>query len=323
MINIWNIEKRKIILVLYITNLDGTNPESAITVNNNFGSADVDADGHWVVGSIKNVDGNFFKGWIDDIIHWNENLLSATEADELSKTNFGTEAHRLDVNLDITDTNGNFVSNAYTEPLRKISFQDNKGQSATTDNAYSIYNITMNLPQTTLTAGQRLNFSMNYVSPTSPWEDLELDMKIDDTGFTPFPSYIQLPFPDNPFPSYVIYDQDDRLVVFIINSGDDGIFIIYSKTRTGFDGANGSYSGFIRNVNNTNIDEDHDSIFIPPGFAAELEFEKSTDEPCRNGDCGTRIPPGDYRLALYVNGYSDRGETFGRTVIIGTVTVVS
>jgi len=188
---------------LYITNLDGTNPESPITVNNNFGSGNVDADGHWLVGSIKNVDGNWFKGWIDDIIHWNENLLSAAEADELSKTNFGTEAHRLDVNLDITDTNGNFVSNLYTEPLRKISFQDNKGQSATTDSAYLNYNITMSLPQVNITLGQRLNFSMNYVSPTSPWEDLELDMKIDDTGFTPFPSYIQLPFPDNPFPSYV------------------------------------------------------------------------------------------------------------------------
>jgi len=316
---------------LYITNLDGTNPESAITVNNIYGSDNVDADGHWVVGSIKNVDGNWFKGWIDDIIHWNEYLLTATEADELSKTNFGTEAHRLDVNLDITDGSGNFVSNVYSGPLTKISFQDHKDQSETTDSAYLVYNITMNLPETTVTAGQRLNFSMNYISPTSPWEDLELDMKIDDTGFTPFPSYIQIPFPDNPFPSYITYILTTELEVFVNNVGDDGIYFIYQGTRVNFNGTNGAYASFIHRINGTTNDwqvhEDRDSIYIPAGESAELFFySRPTDHPCQNSgnNCpqANVIPTGDYRVALWVNGYSDQGESFGRSVILGQVNVI-
>jgi len=311
---------------LYITNLDGSNPESAIVVDNNYGSNDVDADGHWVVGTYKNTDGKWFKGWIDDIFHWNEDELSTTEVDELADTNFGTEAHGLVVNLNITDKDGVFVSNLYSAPLEPISFQDPKGLSVSDDNAYSNFNVTINLPQTTILPQQRLNFSVNYISPTAPWEDLELDMKIDDTGILPHSSYLQAPHPDNAFQGYVVYDNDSDFVMLVNNAGSDGIYFVYPGTRITFNGTLGSYAGIIDTINGTGgswvVDENIDSIYIPSGQLAELYFNPSSDRPCQAGNCGTRVLPGEYKVSVWLNGYSDQGETFGRSVALGQVTVL-
>jgi len=315
---------------LYITDINGNDEEAMITQDNNYGSNDVDADKKWYIGSNEDENGNFFKGWIDDVIHWNGKALTATEADDLSKTNYGTGAHQLDIMINATDSAGNIVSGLYGQLQTPIAFQDPKDDNFN-DDEYSQFNVTMTISQTVFSAGQRMNFSMNFVPSTAAWEALALDMKIDDTGFTPFSSYLQIPFPDKPFASYVTYDNDDELDVFVNNVGDDGIYFIFQGTRVNFDGAGGAYASFIRWVNGTSGDwevhEDRDSIYIPAGQSAELIFYKRpTDHPCRNsGDncpVANIIPPGDYRVALWLNGYTDRGEDFRRSVILGTVTVI-
>ena len=142
---------------------------------------------------------------------------------------------------------------------------------------------------------------------------------------------MQFPFPDKPFPSYVTYDNDDELDVFVNNIGDDGIYFIFQGTRVNFDGTNGAYASFIRWVNGTSgnweVHEDRDSIYIPSGESAELIFySRPTDHPCQNSgnNCPVAniIPPGDYRVALWLNGYTDQGDDFRRSVILGTVTVI-
>jgi len=320
---------------LYITDIDGANPESMISgsCTDCAGSQilEQDATDRWYVGSQQDA-GNYFKGWIDDVMHWNGDALDSTEADDLSITNYGTGAHKLDVSIDRTDENGVFESNLYSDSASLISFQDNKAQSDTTDAAYSMFNVTMNMPQTIILPLQRLNFSLAFVPSTSTWEALELDMKVDDSGFSPFPSYLQIPPPDNPFNGYIVYDNDDELEVFVNNIGTDGIYYIYSGTRVSFyDDAGTSYASLIHYINGTTatyeVDIDKDSIYIPPGNSSRMYFfDQPTDHPCQGTGSSCQaaniIPPGNYRIAAWVNGYSDQGETFGRSMVLGNIEVV-
>ncbi len=308
---------------LYIHNLSGTTLES-INQKNNYGSNSVDVDGRWHVATNKNENGNWFKGRIDDIIHWNDKALTSAEATALAKTNYGTGAHQLDVWLDITDSSGTFVSNVFNATLTPISFQDSKNDPID-DNRFGIFNITMNLPQVIISPQQRLNFSMNFVPFTATWIPLELDMKIDDDTLSPFPSYLQMPKPDTPFPSYFSYDNDFEVDVFVTNSGNDGIYFVHSYTRINFNGTNGAYAGLIHSVNGTApdfaVDSTKDSIYIPAGSKAELFFYIPTDQPSTTS-AGTPIPPGIYRTAIWLHGYTDQGETFQKSIVLGSVNVV-
>jgi len=318
---------------LYITNLDGTNPESVIThsPDNALQELNQDATDRWYVGSQQDA-GNYFKGWIDDVMHWNGDALNTFEAPDLARTNYGTGAHKLDVSIDRTDTTGVFETNLYSSSASLISFQDNKGQDDTTDAAYTMFNVTMSMPETIITPLQRLNFSLAFIPSTSTWEALELDMKIDDTGFSPFSSYLQIPPPDNPFNSYIVYDNDDELEIFVNNIGIDGVYYIYAGTRVSFYGDSGvSYASLIHYINGTNatyeVDIDKDSIYISPGESAKMYFfDRPTDHPCQGSGSSCQeaniIPPGNYRIAAWVNGYSDQGETFGRSMVLGNIEVV-
>jgi len=317
---------------LYITDINGVDEETPINGNDDNTSDNVDADGKWYVGTAEE-NGNFFKGWIDDVMHWNDEELTSAEAEDLSLTNYGVGAHQLDVYLNMTDSDGNFVSTIYNGPATAIAFQDGKCYSCeNTDSAYAMVNVTMSLPQTVVLPLQRLNFSMNFVPSTSTWEALELDFKIDDTGFTtPHPSYLQMPMPDNAFTSYLIYDNDDQLEVFVENAGIDGIFFVYQGTRLSLNGDTGSFASFIRYVNGTTasyeVDENRDSIWIPPGNSSQLYFYAGpTDHPCQGtgSSCSAAniIPAGTYKMSIWINGYSDQGETFGRSVNLGNVLVI-
>jgi len=150
-------------------------------------------------------------------------------------------------------------------------------------------------------------------------------MKIDDDTLSPFPSYLQMPKPDKAFPSYFTYDNDFEADIFITNSGNDGIYFIHTGTRIAFNGTNGAYAGLIHSVNGTApafaVDNTKDSIYIPVGSKAELFFYIPTDQPSTTA-LGTTILPGIYRTAIWLHGYTDQGETFQRTVVLGSVNVV-
>jgi len=124
---------------------------------------------------------------------------------------------------------------------------------------------------------------MAFVPSTATWEALELDMKIDDAGFTtPYPSYIQMPMPDKPIPGYITYDRQNEFSVFVDNSGNDGFYYIYQGTRLNFNGTEGSYASVIHRINGT-IDDywvtaNVDSIHIPSGDTARLYFYEELTE---------------------------------------------
>ncbi|MHA7647239.1 LamG-like jellyroll fold domain-containing protein [Nitrosopumilus sp. S4] len=307
---------------LEITNIAGSNPEGQIFVNANTGTSSVDVSGKWHVGSNVDEDGNFFKGWIDDIMHWDDYHLSNGEIDDLARTNYGDGAHEFDLYLDELDSSGTFVQNLYTGIATKTAFADPKNGGNNDDWAYSQTNMTFNLAQTVIPIDGRLELYFNYRPSTTSWEALEVDMKIDDTTMNnPYPSFMQIPFPSIPFPSYYVHDKDDEFELFISNTGEDGVFLTYQGTRVNFNGTGGAYAGLIKSVNGTNLSENQDSLYIPKGENAELLFHEATDIPSTT-QAGNLITPGAYRTTIWINGYSDQGETFSRSVVVGSVTIV-
>jgi hypothetical protein len=314
---------------LYITNLDGTDAESPIVHNPVNGDSTVDASGKWYVGANQEETGNWFKGWIDDIVHWNSIELTAAEADDISKVNYGTGAHQFGIDLDLTDKDGNFISNVYNNLGTSIAFQDSKALGDNNDAGYGIYNVTFNLPQVVVPISQRLNFSMNFVPSTSTWEALDVDMKIDDITMTPYSSYLQIPIPDKSFPSYFIHDNDNEINTFVSFAGTSGIYMTVKGTRIAFNGTagEGSFAAMIKGVNGTSATYDvlstKDSIYIPVGSKAQLFFYMPTDHPSVQPPTeGTVIIPGNYDASVWLHGYTDLGETFSKTIKLGTVLVV-
>jgi len=315
--------------ILYITDINGLNLET-ITKTESYTSNRVDADGRWVVGTNQEKNGNFFKGWIDDIMHWNgdggSHFLDAAEADDLAKTNYGNAGHKISFYLTVTNSTGEVERVLISDTPVSVPFKDPKAGGDDLDSSYSYFNHSMTLAQQTFAVGERLNATIYWVSGSSTWEPLDVDMKVDDTGFiTPFPSYIQVPKPTKPFPSYYTYDRDDPFNVIVSNTGDDGIYLVSQGTRANFNGTLGSYAGLIDTINGTGASDEvtitQDSIYIPSGDKAQMYFYQPTDHPSKN-TLGTLIPVGQYRVAIWLQGYSDQGETFTRSVILGQVTVV-
>lgn len=328
---------------LYITKLDGTDAETPISVSYNYpGSSQVDADGRWYIGSNGAENGNFFNGWIDDVIHWNgkalRNVGGDLEADDLSHVNYGTAAHKLNLYIDKSDQNGVNLSNLVST-LIDVPFSDPKGTSnENTDSTYGVVNKTNALGAVTMSANQRLNFTISYVPSTSTWNALELDMKIDDQDMTPMTSLLQIPPPDTPFPSYWMYDKSNRLAVSIYNVGPFGSWFVYQGTRAVFDNpaAGTSYAAIICSVNSTETDpcntsannsswrvmEDRDSIFIPVGAIGKIYFWEIQDRPDRdNLSGGNLIPAGEYDMYVFIDGYDEKGDKFLRNLEMGRVKV--
>ncbi len=313
---------------LRIYDTTGTQLEE-IHVDDNVQDQNVQVDGtYWSLGADNDGEEKFFKGWIDDLIHWDDNELNENEMDAVARTNYGNGAHKFDLTLDLTDQDGDFVSNIYTsvEPLT-TKFADSKNGGNNDDWAYSQVNMTMALSEVVIGANQRLDLYFDWEDDEAGvWEALEVEMKIDDTSMNnPYPSFMQIPYPDNPFPTYYVHDNDDEFKVFVSNTGVDGIFMTYQGTRVNFNGTNGAFAGIVDSVNGTSGDyvlsEDRDSIHIPAGELGEVWFHQATDIPS-NDESGTKPSPGLYTTTVWIQGYSDRGETFTRSVVIGTVEIV-
>lgn len=323
---------------LYITRLDGSDAESPVTQDNNYGSDFVDTDGRWYVGSNAQESGNFFNGWIDDVIHWNGKALSNTpEANDLSHVNYGTAAHRLNLYINKTDQNGVILSSLASNLNVDVPFYDPKGQNDNADSTYGVFNYTNALSSVVVSPGERIKLGIKYVTGTSTYVPLELDFKIDDEDITPKSSLLQIPPPDIPFPSYYVYDNDDRFAINVYNVGPYGSWFVYQGTRAVFDNPSGttSYAGLICSVNSTESDpcntgsgnsawrvmEDRDSIFIPVGSVGRIYFWSIQDRPDRDLSGGTLIPAGEYDVYVFIDGYDERGDKFLRNLQLGRVTV--
>ena len=310
---------------LYIHALDGTQTESIVLDNSYGGTHSVDADGKWKVGTDRNSTGYLFKGWIDDIIHWNSTALTSAEADDLAKTNYGTGAHKLDFIIDETDVDGVLLQNVYTSLSKNATFKDGKALAFNDDNAYGTsVNITLaSVPQIILSPGERLNFTIRYVStPTTAWEPFNVNMTIDDETMTPQPSFVEIPMPNATLPAYFNYDNDDWLIINVTNSGTVGSWLTFAGTRVTFDDISGttSYAGIIQRVNDVAIDPDNDSVFLPVGSRVGLNYSQPKSTPASTGTANL-IPPGIYKMYIDLYGYDENGQISVRPKYVGQVLV--
>jgi hypothetical protein len=318
---------------LYVYDITGTlKPGESIVAGTQTGTGEtiaVNAGDKMYVGSRTEID-DFFDGWIDDVFHWNTVELDSTDAQTIARVNHGTAAHKFDVSIDVHDNNGDWLRNEYNSTDEIIPYHDPKHlNQITDDNALGMYDITMSgVPEITVDSTERLNFTMAFKPASGTWEPLKMGLKIDDDTLSPQTSHLVIPLPDNPFASYLSYDPDDQLILYVTNTGEDGIYFVYSGTRISFDDGTDSYASHIRYINGTSagfaVDIDSDSIYIPSGQKAELHFfDHPSDHPCGTQSCqdANIIPDGTYRTAAWVNGYTDQGESFGRSILLGSTQV--
>jgi len=309
---------------LYITATNGTRTDN-VTQDNSYTGNNVLADGRWHIATNKNTTANWFTGSVDDIIHWNSYGMSSAEADDLSKTNYGTGAHKLDFIIDKTDQDGASPQNIYNGFANNIHFKDGKALPTHDDNAYGqSVNITLaSVPEITLAAGERLNFTIRYVSTTTAnWEPFNVNMTIDDETMTPQPSFLDIPMPNATLPAYFTYDNDDWLIVNVTNSGTVGSWLTFAGTRATFDDISGttSYAGIIQRVNEITIDQNNDSLFIPAGSRVGLNFSHPKSTPASTGTANL-IPPGTYKMYIDLHGYDEAGQPSVRPKYVGQVLV--
>lgn len=323
---------------MYVNNLAGTRLET-ITSSVGGSSGTIVTAGRWYVGSNATGNGNFFNGWVDDIIHWNAKALSdSPESLDLSRTNYGTAAHRLNLSINKTDKDGVLIQTLANNLNLAVPFYDPKGLDDNADSTYGVFNTTNTLPGVVVGVNERIKFGIKYVPGTSTYVPLELDLKIDDQNITPRSSLLQIPPPDIPFPAYLIYDNDNRFAVNMYNVGPYGSWFVYQGTRVVFNNPTGatSYAGIICSVNSTQSDpcdtgggnsawrvmEDRDSIFIPVNKVGRVYFWQIQDRPDRDLSGGTLIPPGEYDVYVFIDGYDELGEKFLRNIQMGRVTVI-
>ena len=306
---------------LYITAATNGTRTDDVTQDNSYTGNNVLADGRWRVATNKNQTGNWFNGWIDDIMHWNSYGMSSAEADDLAKTNYGTGAHTLDFIINKTDVDGVLLQNIYESLANNVHFKDGKALAFNDDNAYGTsVNITLaNVPQIILSPSERLNFTIRYVStPTTAWEPFNVNMTIDDETMTPQPSFVEIPMPNATLPAYFNYDNDDWLIINVTNSGTVGSWLTFAGSRAIFDDMSGttSYAGIIQQVNDTAVGPNNDSMFLSPGNRIGLNYSHPKSTPASTGTANL-IPPGTYKMYLFFYGYDEVGQASIRTKYVG------
>ncbi len=288
----------------------------------------------WQVATNKAKDGNFFTGYIDDIMHWNSHDIADGEMPLVARTNYGDGAHRFIVNVDGMDGEGGYLRDIYDSvTYLDAKFADPKGGGVDDDYAYSQVNMTLSMPSgVTVASHERLDLYFDAQGDESGvWEALDGDIKIDDTSVgTPYPSLLEIQPPERAFPTYYEHSPEDEFVIFVSNTGSDGIFLTYQGTRVSFNGTDGegAYAGLIHSVNGTggndgdwwNLNDDRDSMYIPRGERGQLYFHEATDIPS-DDESGNLMIDGTYDTTVWLNGYSDQGESFLRSIVVGAVQV--
>lgn len=302
------------------------------------GSSLIQIDGHGIFVGWDGA-GEYFTGDVGPFMHWNGVDVSS-KAYDLSKTNYGTNGTRAHFKILRTSSAGSLLETIADVPLGILDFHDPTANSVSTTRwnlltsnstyeKYSFYNFTVTTnSSTTLNPTERLKFEISWDSNV---QNLPINIRFDDEN-TKFvmpldSSYIQTPKTTVDWPSYVNFDRDDRVIYYAYNSGPGGAWFNYQGTRfvvTSLDQTQ-SYGGLVFAVNGTggssNISSDKDSIYIPAGKYAAIEFYQLANPPQISPAGAVRVPVGLYNAAVFLSGYDDNGEVFLRTIDLGTVTI--
>lgn len=300
----------------------------------NSGSGDNNVDhNYWAIG-YDLYQGDDFSGDVASWIHWNGvdgdlNSIPTTQQQvtDLYLTNYGINATRLNMKLEVVDTNGAFVSLIKDEQKIELPFKDvvlgntqtqsgnwiNLGTSNTTDAKYhgdstgsnTIVNFNANVTATsdseiTLQVGERLKMTLEWPGDQ---QNLPINILFDDNSgwtFPDGPSYMQTPPPNPRWPTFLTFDSRDSITYSAYNEGPEGIWFTYGGTRlvlTTLDGIN-SYGATPHYVNKTSapsvseaeITPTRDSMYIPDNTYADIEFWPVQAPPDSNSNVSGCAP---------------------------------
>lgn len=267
--------------------------------------------------------GDYFNGDLDQVFHWNDYEFASNEPALLYNANYGSSAHLLDFVLEKVDKDGNNPVLIKEDLNYPIQFHDGEGSSTNWSPGLKTNYTTGTISAQTFSAGERLKLSFSFKN------GLNMTLQYDDPSLTdPYPTFLQIPEPSEPFPSYVTYDNDENPSLDVFNQGPHGSWVTY-LTRIVFDD-HSSDAGYAAHINSacgeSMNNSEHirkDSPLIKVNSTCTIQFERARNPPDAQAEGNTNlIPPGQYKVHVFLSGYDERGELFLRTIDLGLVKVV-
>lgn len=263
---------------------------------------------------------NPFTGSIGYVMHWNNFALSSQNVLDLFNSDYGPNAHQMTFTYEETDNVGTVIGTPLKQDINYvIPFHDTKGNPA----AWATnFNYTTSMQEVSIDANNRLKFSFTQNS------GLSMIIRIDDSNMNnPRSSYIQIPMPDAPFPSYYTYDNTVDPTINVHNTGPYGSWLTF-LTRITFDDVNSdnSFSGHVKTVGGVAMDKglEKDSILLKVNQTYTVTFHRPESIPDSTTGQGQNIVPvGHYKLYLFFSGHDEKGNIFLRTVYLGPVNVTN
>jgi len=271
---------------------------------------------------------NGFTGVIDDIMLWLGYPLTASDVTALYEYSFGANVTKMNFFISNATGNGNTVAPVlHTDLSYGFSWGDPlSGANTLTDWVGSNYTASLPAVSLKMAYDNRLNFTMSYASGepiTLLMDDSELN-----GGTNLLSSFLQVPTSPEKLPTYLFHDNDNKVRLFIYNSGNEGAWLTYQGTRVVFNGTNGHYAGLIDTVDNhvdpvVTLSADQDGPFVPRDTQADVNFWHPQLAPTKSQPSNPqKIVPGSYDVTIFLNGYDEVGSLIVRSINLGNVEVV-
>ncbi len=313
---------------LYVDNLSAT----TTSITGCTSSCTNAPPGNYYVGYDPLNQTNFFPGTIDDIIHWNNYQLSSAQVTDLVSTSYGVNAHTVTFTLDVVDKSGNFLRHINTTSISNVpfSFQDSFGaypSISASSSSWNYQNFTMSLPAVALDQNERIKFQIKFVNPVHGLLPIKFD--IDNTNISGLDSGIQIPSPSAPLPGYFVCNgcSDEDGTVYVYNLGPYKAWLTQSS-RVTFETYDGTsvYASWVTGFSGFSHGISSDSTPIDVGTSVPISFSiphtgPGLDPSGNSGAYGQSIPPGHYRMYIYLNGYDQKGNVLLGTQYVGPVKV--
>jgi len=285
-------------------------------------------------------------------IHWNKDALDQSDIEDLFYTNYGTNATRAHVTISHINNDGTTVHEVlvddtefefpYHEPSKRSSDAANYYDALYDDtasdakNKYQRFNFTAALTgiDRTLSTGDRLLFEIKIDNDE---QNLPMNIWFSDTDYADiladlddYNSFLQTPRTDPVWPSFLTFACDEEVTLTVFNDGPDGLWFTFPGTRfvlTSNDGIT-SYGAMPQTVSvdgapALDIDSNQDGPYVPDQSSAEILFFQLKN-PARSPpspSIGDDVPSGEYTAFVYLSGFDEEGESFLRTVSLGTIQI--
>ncbi len=285
-------------------------------------------------------------------IHWNNDALDQSDIEDLFYTNYGTNATRAHVTISHINNDGTTVHEVlvddtefefpYHEPSKRSHDDENYYHALYDDtasdakNKYQRFNFTAALTgiDRTLATGDRLLFEIKVDDDE---QNLPMNIWFSDTDYgdvlpdlDDYNSFLQTPRTEPVWPSFLTFGCDEEVTLTVFNDGPEGLWLTFPGTRFVLTSNDGivSYGAMPQTVSVDGADpldilSTQDGPYIPDQSSAEILFFQLKN-PARSPpspSIGDDVPSGEYTAFVYLSGFDEEGESFLRTVGLGTIQI--